>query len=430
MNALVKWQVRDLIFSSGERFVALVDARTGIPDFEVSHYTLTQLRPRNLATATISTATRAIKFGLEVLDLMGVELDQRIQEGRLLELHEIDRLVQIFSWSQESLYQALESRDKPLVEKKVQSLESVRARAQSKSKVRVIKSETAGVRLLYFRDFFVWKVDSSLYSRGISEKTKDALRDARDSIGKRITARLPKKRNLDGDDAPQGLRKEEIDQLLAMVELNSPMNPWLSEVVQVRNKLIVQILLNLGLRKGELLSLKVSDVDFRKNLLKVVRRPDDPEDSRTRAPKVKTRARELWLEPELSRGLHQYVTKYRTKASRGRFHPFLFVANGTGEPLSTSAVNKIFAELKGGALKAFEQLTPHLLRHTWNDRFSELMDEKGINEGLEQDERSYAMGWTPGSRTAEKYTRRHVRMKANEASLQLQSRFKRGALDE
>lgn len=419
----MKWRVRDLAFASGERFVALVDARTGIPDFEVARYTLTQLRPRNLATGTIAAATRAIKFGLEVLDLLDVDVDQRIKEVRLLALNEVDRLVELFSWTQESLYEALQSRGTLPESKKVLSLESVRKRAQTRNAPDVINSKTASVRLMYFRDFLAWKVDCRLYSTNLSENKRDALRDARDSLEKWITARLPKARNYNSEDAPQGLLPEEIEQLLAMVDLDSPMNPWVSEAAKVRNKLAIQTLLNLGLRKGELLSLKVTDIDFRQNELKVVRRPNDPEDVRKLKPNVKTRARILALDPELSRGLHQYVVKHRAKHPGAKYHPYLFVANGTGKPLSISAINKIFIELKEGALSAFERLTPHLLRHSWNDRFSELMDDKGVNEDLEQQERSYAMGWTPGSETAQKYTRRFVRKKANQASLQMQSRL-------
>lgn len=420
-----KWQVRELSFASGERYAALVDSRTGIPDFDVSRYTLTQLRPRNLAAATIAAATRAIKFGLEILDLMGVDIDQRIHEGRLLELHEVDRLVQLSSWTQEELNEALKNKDKPAVLKKVQSLEAVRKRASNKHTPAVVLAKTAEVRLLYFRDFLSWKVDSSLSSRAMISKIKVALRESRESLVKWITARLPKVRNGDSDDAPQGLLGEEIDQLLMMIEPDSKLNPWKSETAKIRNKLIIQTLINLGLRKGELLNLKVSDIDFRKNQLSVMRRPDDPEDVRKKKPQVKTRARVLDLGPELARGLHMYVVKYRSRIQGARFHPYFFVANGTGKALSISAVDKIFAELRDAALVSFEKLTPHILRHTWNTRFSELMDERGIAESIEQDERSYAMGWTPGSGTGRTYLRRHTRKKANEASLLLQERLKR-----
>jgi len=68
-------------------------------------------------------------------------------------------------------------------------------------------------------------------------------------------------------------------------------------------------------------------------------------------------------------------------------------------------------------------LTPHILRHTANDLYSELMDEKEMLPPEEEKTRSYKMGWREGSGTTETYTRRHIEVKAKEASLALQAKF-------
>jgi integrase len=67
-----------------------------------------------------------------------------------------------------------------------------------------------------------------------------------------------------------------------------------------------------------------------------------------------------------------------------------------------------------------DDLSPHVLRHTWNDHFSELMDEKGVPEEIEHKMRSRLMGWSETSKTATTYTRRHVHKRARAAALQLQ----------
>ena len=48
------------------------------------------------------------------------------------------------------------------------------------------------------------------------------------------------------------------------------------------------------------------------------------------------------------------------------------------------------------------------------------MDKEGATEALETKARSYLMGWSETSNTAAIYTRRHVRLRAEEASLKLQ----------
>jgi len=66
----------------------------------------------------------------------------------------------------------------------------------------------------------------------------------------------------------------------------------------------------------------------------------------------------------------------------------------------------------------------HLLRHGWNERFSEYMDSQEQPPSPERQEaiRSYAQGWRGGSGTSATYNRRFVERKAHEAQLKLQAR--------
>ena len=66
-------------------------------------------------------------------------------------------------------------------------------------------------------------------------------------------------------------------------------------------------------------------------------------------------------------------------------------------------------------------LHPYLMRHTWNDRFSAALDRKATRgdrtaEATEERIRNFLMGWSPQSRMAPLYTRRHVE-RAAEAAL-------------
>ena len=153
--------------------------------------------------------------------------------------------------------------------------------------------------------------------------------------------------------------------------------------------------------------------------------PDAADDPRRNQPVVKTRAREVPLSPALLDVTRNYILELRATRSQSRKHEFLFVAE-SGAPLSMPALAKVFAVLRAKTPDLPADLTPHVLRHTWNDRFSEEMDHNKVPEDTERKARSYLMGWSETSGTAAIYTRRHVREKAKRVSLDLQERIHRG----
>ncbi len=423
MSGTQTFEVRNLVFASGERFPVLIDGDTGVPDFEVTLYVLTQLRTRNLSASTLTAATRSVMFGCQVLEYVGVNLQNRINQGKLLEPGEFDRLMDSFFWTQEKLREALsQSTEKP-APNRVLSLESVRKSVPALDNSQTINADTAATRLIYFRDFLKWKVDRSLFALTTTHENYQGLTSAKEFMVGAINARMPKGSAKNDLDARQGLSSEETVLLLESVKLDSDRNPWKSEFIRVRNRLIVHLLLNLGLRKGELLGIKVGDMNLEKNELTIHRRADDFEDPRSIQPNAKTNSRILYVDQELASALHAYVVKYRQAVDGARRHPFLFVANGSGAPMSIAALDVVFSDIRNKFPSKFERLSAHILRHTWNDKFSEVMDKHGVGEAKEEEARSYAMGWKSGSGTAKVYTRRHVRKKANEVSLELQARF-------
>ena len=88
--------------------------------------------------------------------------------------------------------------------------------------------------------------------------------------------------------------------------------------------------------------------------------------------------------------------------------------------MSIPSVNKVFKVLREKHPELPANIFPHILRHTWNDRYSEEMDANKVGEEAEKKTRSYLMGWSETSGTAVTYTRRHIRKKARAASLAMQ----------
>lgn len=417
------YQIRNLVFVSGERFPALINGETGIPDFDATLFILFQFRSRALSTSTMTAASSAVAFGSQMLEYVGVDLQTRINQGKLLEQGEFNQFIDGFYWTQEKLRQVLNKSSKISASNHAISIEAARKPVAATDNSHTVNAKTVETRLLYFRDFLSWKVDRCLFALATSHETFKSLSYAKEILIAAINARLPRTASKNDLDARQGLSDEETLFLLESVKLDFEQNPWKSKFIRIRNRMIVHLLLNLGLRKGELLGIKIGNINLAKNEITIHRRADDIDDPRHIQPNAKTKARILYIDQELGSALHTYIVKFRLAVGNARRHPFLFVANGSGAPMSIASLDAVFLDIKKKFPSKFERLSPHILRHTWNDKFSEVMDKQAIDEAQEEEARSYAMGWKSGSGTAKIYTRRHVQRRANEASLELQALF-------
>lgn len=114
---------------------------------------------------------------------------------------------------------------------------------------------------------------------------------------------------------------------------------------------------------------------------------------------------------------HDHVVKYRSKLRCK--HDFLFVAD-TGAPLSLAALSKVYRTLRKKHPDVGEKLSSHVLRHTWNEDFSEIADKAGLSEEDERRGRIHAMGWSDTSKSAEDYLKRRTRRVATEVSVKIQ----------
>ena len=223
----------------------------------------------------------------------------------------------------------------------------------------------------------------------------------------------------------KGLSHEQELTLKEVVRPGSDRNPFEDEATQFRNQLIILMLLHLRIRSGELLNIRVSDIDWSKNHIVIARRPDERKDPRRSQPLVKTLDRRLSIKDTLVEKMHNYVIHFRRKVPSARKHDYLLVTHKAGptegQPMSRSTLIKVI-NMIAGADPSLTSLHAHELRHTWNNRFSEHMDASAdAPEPSEQESlRSYQQGWKPGSGTSAAYNKRFVRMKAMEASLKLQ----------
>ncbi|MEL0577520.1 site-specific integrase [Pectobacterium punjabense] len=159
----------------------------------------------------------------------------------------------------------------------------------------------------------------------------------------------------------------------------NPLNPFPSGDLQFRNFLIVRLLLNYGLRIGELLLLERQSI---KSNIKgdkfslIITTTDGESDPRGYAPSLKN----VWANRvlELDKQDHDFLIIYIEKLRPKTEHDYVFTSTHSGgKPLSYNSVYSIFLQIDSKFSKEFpeykslnyfdsiKKLTPHVTRHTW-----------------------------------------------------------------
>lgn len=387
--------MRRFVAADGERVAVLVDG-SGMPLYYPTLFVTWSLRSRSLAANSIVNALTAIKALYAWQATVGIDLELRFSRGELL-AEEAVRDVSDF------LQLALPSRN---LDKKVVGI---------RRRPKVVGPSSHHFRLSVVAHYLGFLADR-LCPVGQSDRGTKVM------VG-RIKANRPTKPNKASSDRDEKYLDEAVVDLVAeALKPGSECNPAREHAVQLRNMLMFMVLRLTGMRRGELLNLKVGDFDFGRCTLSVLRRPDSKGDLRVNQPAAKTLPRTIPVIPELMAHIHDYVLHYRNKLPMAKKHGYLFVTHKEGptqgHPFSISAFQKwmsgVSSIIEGSGLHA------HALRHHWNYTFSILMDAQGIAPEREEKVRSYTMGWKETSGTAATYNKRHIKHQAAVSVLELQ----------
>ena len=420
MFALNNNSVNLVTFTDGERYPLLIDSR-GFPLWCPTLFATTQVRNASKAPNTIVAVLSAIRVLIAWEQNHEVDVEARFSKRLFLneqEMESLCRFAQAKSSEQESQKQDV--------------IRISRLQEASRKSVRVaekrVSTSTQYIRISYIADYLEW-----LAVRLVEREAKQVDGGTHamiDRMAKSLRKRRPIKVRGSTVSARKGLTEHQQELLLELIKKGSENNPF-SQELQGRNQLMVLLLYYLGMRAGELLALRISDFDLQQNTVLIARRHDNLDDPRANQPVVKTADRRIPLAAPLVNAITNYILQERVKTMAAKRHDFLFVTHRVGpfegQPLSIKGLAKVFSEIQSAMPDELGGLTPHILRHTANDRFSVLMDQKGAGEAEEEKLRSYLMGWKEGSGTAATYTRRHTEMKAKEAALMLQSRNRKGS---
>ena len=267
------------------------------------------------------------------------------------------------------------------------------------------------------------------------------------------------RRKIDASNVYQGYKSLTIEMVAAIYKIITPssykrkneLNPFSTNSVQLRNYLIVRILLNYGLRVGELMLLELESIKTNmrgdKYSLIITNTSDGNHDPRARLPSLKTDNAHRVIDIEQSdyEFLQLYIDKIRPKVK----HRFIFATlKKPFSPLSYNAIYCLFNKIDEIFTKnhptfknpkysdSIDNLTPHVARHTWayitlekiyQKKYEEILklsSRSGIdfsNNGIMEDSKSELRelaGWSYGSHMPTHYAKRFMRDRANESNIE------------
>lgn len=178
---------------------------------------------------------------------------------------------------------------------------------------------------------------------------------------------------------PRPLSGEQVDSLF-------------EQLACMRDRAMLLLMLQGGLRPGEVLSLHLDDVAYGRRKVVIRVRDDHPRGAR---PKSRTERVVDLFEPEALAAVSDYVMAGRPPESTS---PFVFLVGGKGlrrcDPLSYAALARLFARAATRAGIRAPWVTPHALRHThatrmWEGGMRELTLQRRLGHASVESTRLY-----------------------------------------
>jgi hypothetical protein len=380
---------------NGKTFATLSDEYLCPFDPHVTNYIT--LRLQDLAVNTKITYCYELKYVLQYFQSVDIDLVQRVLTGEFLNRHEMDAFISAAKFNAEVDSSNLWS-IKSLSSKALSNaMHSVKV---SNSRVSAHVAKRRICRLAHFLDY--------MYSRYADQKVPVKVSTQYEFIKSYLKEAISLTK--DFSDECVGFNEPIIPcdiffRCLEIIQPDSKDNPFMHS--KLRNYLIFSLLIDTGIRRGALAKLKLVDCKFHGSYdeITISRRPNDPSDPRRFKPSQKTKAHNSYVPYELMKELKGYIDNVRVAFSAAQEHEMIFISEmntrGTaGQPLSLISINAIFAKL--GNAVGFH-IHPHMLRHKWNEIFSETVERHGMSTDEAEKLRKHAMGWSRDSKMAEKY---------------------------
>ena len=199
-------------------------------------------------------------------------------------------------------------------------------------------------------------------------------------------------------------------------------NPF-PERLQLRNWLMIELLLETGIRRGELLKLYTTDINkgSQHAYVSINDREHDPRDPRVEEPALKTHGRTVGISAQLYEVYERYIQRDRRPLRDGKpmklLYRYLFISD-RGRPLSIRALSnvldRLFLTIELAHPGLLPTLSAHDFRHTFADHFlAYLVEKRGHDLERATDELRRVCGWSDTSTMPRRYASRYLAESAN-----------------
>tara|TARA_R110001592_G_C13171014_1_gene749845 strand:+ start:223 stop:1446 length:1224 start_codon:yes stop_codon:yes gene_type:complete len=254
---------------------------------------------------------------------------------------------------------------------------------QADDRAGTVSPNTFNQRLITIRQFIGWCMDVLTSQLPMSSLDYERLRERKSFILKTLDgsfmSRQPMRKSL-----RKGLNEAEVDFLLEILHPDADQGFGRDPVVRVRNYVSVGLMLFCGLRPGELLSLRVEDVQIGAiSAIRVERRPANLFDKRRPRPQIKRNGRVIPIDNRrLAFALNEYIVTWReVLESKARIESEYLILSDVGSPLSQSSITQLFQLLRAQYSEHLpENLTAKSLRHTFSSRIERVLRAAGMDE--------------------------------------------------
>jgi integrase len=376
----------------GRRRRALLAGEPAVPLFYPAVYAVEYRRSRGLASSTIWNDEEALKHLLVWAYTRDIDLDAKFAAGDFLTNAEVASYARAAKQDHRRLRDRSADRARPVDQLSTRlnvGREAFRVPSPPAEPSVGMSLEDRRVRAA--GDYLGWLADKTTPTGAVNEHLLKARNERKEEMLRKLKAYEPG--HPKGNGMPKaGLTEEQQTLLLDAIRPDSPRNPWTSQYVRARNQALIAFLLGLGPRKGEAQKQQVAHVDLHRQQVSIVRNPDAIADDRRIEPNVKRVGRVLPLDASLSDLLSDYIALWRSTVPGSEKTDYLFLTV-IGKPMSAEAVHKAFRTLREAMPELPENLSAHLLRHTWNDNYSITMDKNKVDPVNEARTRSYLMGF-------------------------------------
>ncbi|WNV13442.1 site-specific integrase [Stenotrophomonas maltophilia] len=401
-----------------------------MPLFYPTLFATSQLRNAGAAVNTIRNKLADLLVLLRWEQANGRDLITEFRSGRFLTVADIVSLRDFAKLDMRELRSAGDvEKERSVV------VDFLEARVSSSRALATIGGQQHFNRISTFADYLEFTASVVTQHQNSSRTAQEIARMAR-TIRKHRPRGLAKQRADDSD--LRSPPSELVERFMVIGAEGNPRNPFRHPEVQLRNAIIFGLLRHTGMRRGELLSLRLDQFDLGHEPHVWVRRnQDDKHDSRRYQPVAKTKERPLPLPEMLANQIDRYMLKVRPKIGPARRHPYLLVSHRKGstwgKPLSASALSsQIFSRMRA-VDSAFEAIHPHAFRHHFNYELSVSIDKHNaksrsgedaeaspISEAKELDVRAFLNGHRSKASGAT-YNRRHIREASDKAARRVQA---------